>query len=217
MLLKWLIRFAPDDGKTVPNNEPVVEPPSEEKEEEDQEQFDEERARNTIKAQRESEKLAKRRASELQKQLEDANKKIQEHDDAGKTELQRLQDQAARLEKELADTKNADGKSIEIGRSKIVRSELRAVLSELKVTARPETVLRLLDSSEIEFDTTDDDRIGEPKNLKKLVEKLVKDEPILIGSQQQDTIPGNRSNTVPSTDTTDTSKHRVNATYANRF
>src|SRR3989338_5794363 len=84
------------DGMTAqpnPDSIPPTDPPNDPDLGKDGQPFDAERAQRTIEAQREAKKLAK--------ELEQANARLKEIDDAQKSELEKAQERTAELEKQL--------------------------------------------------------------------------------------------------------------------
>lgn len=83
-------------------------------------------------------------------------------------------------ERERADAEKKRADDVEdAARRRILQSEIRSVAVELRF-ANPSVAYRLIDATQVEFDEA-----GEPKNVKALLEKLAKDEPYLVASDQQ--------------------------------
>ena len=105
--------------------------------------------------------------NELKKQVEDLTGKLKAFEDKGKSDLERLADEKAELERKLKD--------VERGR---VLADLRATVvaeaSKLNIVD-PDVAFRLLDISEFE-DTT-------PKSVAKALTTLIKDKAYLVKSE----------------------------------
>lgn len=104
-----------------------------------------------------------------------------------RTELKKAQDelkkfsdaQLSEQEKAVKRATDAEAKVLETeakAKDRMVRSEVKLSASKLGIVD-PDVAYRLLDTSEITFDSE-----GEPNNLEKLLTQLVKDKPYLVGS-----------------------------------
>jgi hypothetical protein len=119
----------PDTEKTETVAEEVVQPIESEKQEE-VEQFDQERAMETIKKQRESERKAIAEAEKLRKELakfEEAEKKRKEAEmseiDRLKAQYEEAQSKAAKLERESLQRKAADEAGLPVAFVDRIRGE----------------------------------------------------------------------------------------------
>lgn len=121
--------------------------------------FDPDKAYATIIAQRDSEKAARKRASDAEKELQAVREK-------DLPEAERLNKRVVDLEQKLADRER------ELGDVRL-RSGVTAIASRLGYTD-PDDAWRFVDRSTITFD---DD--GQPKNLQKVLEDLLASKPYL--------------------------------------
>jgi hypothetical protein len=87
--------------------------------------------------------------------------------------LSKERERAAAAERRMEEIERA-------ARERILASEIRSVAVELGF-ANPSLAHRLVDPAAVTFD----EESGEPKNVRALLEKLAKDEPYLVGGQQQ--------------------------------
>ena len=120
-------------------------------------------ALDTIKKLREFEKGTKL-PREIEKELKELRDKVATADAASKTDLQKLQDQIAESE-----TKRLEAEQ------KAQDSRVRTVVMEEARKAgavAPETVYRLIDRAEMEFDA-----VGDPSNVPALIDALKKAHP----------------------------------------
>jgi len=126
--------------------------------------FDSARAQTTIEALRTEVRTLKSTKTEL----DAAKAKLQEIEDAGKSETERATAKAADAEKKLTESQT-------LLRSMAIR--VAVAESATAVGIAPENVraaIRLLDASTVELDDS-----GEPKNVEAVLKALVKDFPIL--------------------------------------
>jgi hypothetical protein len=120
-------------------------------------------ALDTIKKLREFEKGTKL-PREIEKELKDLREKVSNADAANKTDLEKLQEQIA----------ESEAKRLE-AEQKAQDSRVRAVVMEEARKAgavAPETVYRLIDRAEMEFDA-----VGDPSNVPALIDALKKAHP----------------------------------------
>jgi hypothetical protein len=120
-------------------------------------------ALDTIKKLREFEKGTKL-PREIEKELKDLRTKVAQTDAANKTDLEKLQEQIAESEQKRLEAEQ-----------EAQDSRVRAVVFEEARKAgaiAPETVYRLLDRAEMEFDA-----VGDPANVPALVDALKKAHP----------------------------------------
>jgi hypothetical protein len=142
--------------------------------------FDAERAKSTIESIRESEKALKSENAKIAKELKEAQDKIAQSDREKMTEQERLSADAKAADERAASSEGRISKTTEVARAKIVASDVKAVCSDPSINANPTLVMRLLDMSKVEFvDVSDDDPIGNPKNLRKILDDLFKEAPEL--------------------------------------
>jgi hypothetical protein len=112
---------------------------------------------------------------ESERQTEDLRTKLQEHEDAGKSEVQRLTDDKTRLERALADR---DKEMADI----IINTEIRVAASAAGAI-NVDDVVALLDRSEISHQD------GKVVGVDRAIKKLVKEKPYLVKSEEQPTPP----------------------------
>lgn len=156
--------------------------------------FDPERAWNTIQNQRKSEDELRGTVKTIQEQLEAANKRLAEIDDAGKTDAEKtearikaLEDQNAALVKKEADT-----------RLKLVETEIRYTITleatkaeygEAKARFRdPAVALKLIDRESLQYDDAGLPKDGE---VKKALVDIAKAHPYLLHTDDDDAGAGN--------------------------
>jgi hypothetical protein len=166
-----LIAGAEDDPQNPPANPPVA-PPADPPAKKDDEPFDKERAMATISKLRGFEKISK----DQQRTIDDLTAKLQSFEDANKSELEKAQTKAADLEQKLT---GAEQKA----RDRAIRSEVRIQASELGF-ADPSDALAFIDQKQIELDED-----GEPKNVKTLLEAVLKAKPYLAKAQSGGGVP----------------------------
>ena len=138
--------------------------------------FDEGRARATIEAQRRSEQEAKDRAKALETELTETRKKLDEFENAGKSELQKLTDRLTALETDkgrLEAEREERDRTIQELRT---RRDFDPVATKAKAVDN-EAVWAVLPLDQVEYDSD-----GKPKNLEQLVEKLKERHPRLFES-----------------------------------
>lgn len=168
------------DEKTEENDD--------EENDEDKDDFDKERALNTIRKLRGTEKLSKAQAkqiADLQKQIDDFNR--EKMTDAEKLEADRKALAAKVDEKDQANVKLVDN-----ARRTIVDTQIEAYAVKAGATD-VEDVLRLIDRTKITFETSDDDQIGRPKGVEKLVNDLIEKKPYLAqGTTILKKVPGSK-------------------------
>lgn len=142
--------------------------------------FDAERAKSTIESIRESEKALKSENARIAKELKEAQDRIAQSDREKMTEQEKLAADAKAADERAITSEGRISKTTEVARAKIVASDVKAVCSDPSINANPTLVMRLLDMSKIEFvDVSDDDPIGNPKNLRKILDDLFKEAPEL--------------------------------------
>jgi hypothetical protein len=135
--------------------------------EKDEDEFDAERAKATIKAQRESERKARADMRAAQKQLEEAQAKLKEREDAEKSELEKAQARIKDLEdKVLKSERNAQETAL--------RYEVALQAAKLNLYDA-DVAFRLLDSAQVEYDAE-----GKPSNVAALLTALAKAHPYLV-------------------------------------
>jgi len=151
------------DGMTAqpnPDSIPPTDPPNDPDLGKDGQPFDAERAQRTIEAQRKAEREAKK----LAKELEQANARLKEIDDAQKSELEKAQERTAELEKQL----KAEAK---LRRETNLRLSAFAVSPELGIN---DPDLALAAVTDVEYDDA-----GEPTNLRERLEAVCEKHPAL--------------------------------------
>ncbi len=141
-------------------------------------EFDKERALATIRKLRDEQKASKAQL----KELELLKAKEKEREDAEKSEVERLREQIADLERKATD---AEKRMVETSnRQAIERAAAKAGAAD------PEDVYALLKPSDFDLDDG-----GALKNADKLVEQLLKAKPYLAGKPAAQPVPGTpRSN-----------------------
>lgn len=136
------------------------------------EEFDKERALATIRKLREAEKLSKQQA----KELETLRSQAKAAEEAQLTEQQRLakrsEDQAAKL----ADLERQQADWARERQELTTRQEVLAESARLNIVD-PDAAYRLLDLAALEYDDA-----GKPKNVKAVLQALVKGKPYLVAS-----------------------------------
>lgn len=139
-----------------------------------EEQFDQERAMQTIKAQRESEKVAKDAAAQAARERDALAKQL----DDLKAQQQRAHDEklseAEKLQKQIADLQSKVSESDAAARARIAKAAVKAAAAS-HGAHYPGDIPALVDLSKVDFD---DD--GEPTNADDLVEALTKSRPALF-------------------------------------
>lgn len=143
----------------------------------EEEPFDKDRAMRLINRLRDEVKTK----SDLQTQLAEATLKLQEHETAGQTELQRLQTQVSSLESKLVESQNALKAAVQSHKERIIA--LYVENEAIQQGVDPVAAAKLVDVSSIEVD--DEDQLMRPKNVKKVVEDLIKTYPYLENSNQR--------------------------------
>lgn len=98
-------------------------------------------------------------------------KKAREADEANKSELQKAQERAVELEKQLADAAQAR-------KELATQAEIVNVANKMGLVD-PDAAYKLLDKGALEFDGD-----GKPKNVDVLLQGLLKDKPYLVGVNQ---------------------------------
>ncbi len=100
-------------------------------------------------------------------------------EEAQKSEMQKLQERAAQLEKQLAD-------AAEKQKALMTQSDITAKAAKLGIID-PDAAYRLLDTSKLEYDEA-----GQPTNSEALLTGLLKDKPYLAGGASSAMNPAKR-------------------------
>lgn len=137
------------------------------KDDDDPSSWDKDRAKATIERQRASEKEAKERASKAERELADAKKRLDEIDAANLSEKEKAE-KAAATAQQTAETATAKLKETTL------KYEVQLAAARLDAND-PADVLAMIDRSKIEYDKDS----GDPTNISKLVEELLKAKPYL--------------------------------------
>jgi len=105
-------------------------------------------------------------AKDLAKQVEDRDAKLKEHDDAEKSEVERLTAEKATLEQEIV-------KRDEAMTDQVIRTEVERAAAKAGVI-NPEAAYRLIDHDELEYED------GKVAGVDKALKTLLKSEPYLV-------------------------------------
>lgn len=166
-----------ENPETETEQEPGQEPGSGEQE------FDKERAMETIRKQRESEKAALAELKAAKKRLQELEAAEEERANAELSEKERLEKELATAREKAAELESAaKAREAEINK-RLIQAEVRAVAATMAF-ATPEDAYHLADLSEV---TIGED--GAVQGVKKALEKLAKDKPYLL-SEAGDRSPG---------------------------
>lgn len=138
-----------------------------------EETFDEERARATIQAQRESEKAAKRALAEANKRLAALEQSEKERTDAERTELEKAQARATELEQRSQELEARM-------KATLTRTNVIVAASKLNIVD-PDVAYQLIDKDSLDYN---DD--GEPssKSVEDALSALVKAKPYLVAKEE---------------------------------
>ncbi len=110
-----------------------------------------------------------------EKELEEVKAKIKEYEDAQKSEIERLTEERARLERELYERER-------IIAELNVKTKIKDEAVKMGIID-PDAAYALIDLSSIEIDD------GEVKDVRRALEKLVKQKPYLLGEVGSETPP----------------------------
>lgn len=179
--------------------------------------FDKERAMVLIRKLREQVK----NQPDLELKLAEATAKLQEHDLAGQSELERLTNKLAQAEKRAADAEAALEAATEQHKARVVA--LYVENEAIQQGIDPKAASKLVETQGVELD--EEDALLRPKNIKKLLEETVKVYPYLAGSlttgRQKTTIPASGTNNTQETNNnsqlTDKDKERAQERAAAQF
>jgi chromosome segregation ATPase len=142
-------------------------------------EFDRERAMDTIRKQRESEKAALAELKAAKKRLQELEAAEEERANAELSEKQRLEKELEKAqqaaEKAAADLQTREQQFNE----RLIRAEVRAAAAGMQF-ANPEDAYHLADLSEVAVGED-----GEIKGVKKALDKLVKDKPYLLSTEAE--------------------------------
>lgn len=168
------------------NAGPGETPPGEPKQDDKKEEFDPERAMRTIENFRKLEKQwesDKKELKRLQKAAEDAESAKLSDSERAAAELKKAQDAVANSESKIAQT-------VAAARKRVATAALQSEAERAGLSAR--LVAKLADISTIEFDSSDDDPIGEPdsKSIKRQIDQLAKEYPELKSGSRKEDVPG---------------------------
>ena len=122
-------------------------------------------------------------AKDLAKQVEDRDTRLKEHDDAGKSEVERLTAEKAALEQTLKDRDAAMA-------NEVIRSAVERAAVKMGVID-PEAAYLLIDQSDIELDG------GKVGGVDKALKALLKDRPYLVKSDAEPPPPDPGSGGTP--------------------
>lgn len=161
---------APEQGSEAP-------PPAPPEQGSDAEPFDEARARATIATQRAREKELDQERKALGKRLADAEARLKALDDEKLSEQERTARQLAEAQSALAELQ-AERQGL------VVRHSVEREAAKLGF-ADPDDAYRFLDLAAVE---TDED--GQPKNVGKLLDAVLKAKPYLKGAPTPAGVPG---------------------------
>lgn len=117
-------------------------------------------------------------AAEYRKRLRELEQTVKQHEEAKLSETERLQKRLAELEREQAAWQRER-------QERTLKYETMLAASRLGIVD-PEAAYRLLDLTKLEFDED-----GNPKNLDKALQELVKAKPYLAGGQVMSGSPTN--------------------------
>ncbi len=186
---------------TINNGDQVSQDQTATEGQETEEEFDKERALATIRKLRESEKLAKQYA----KELESLRGQLKQHEEAKLSETERLRQRVAELQGE------SKAKAITI-QEKVTKYSVMLAAQKLGIVD-PEAAYKLLDPSDIEYD---DD--GEPKNIEKLLRSMLEKRPYLAGGTGGSGNPtnpgGNKGSKLTMADIRKMTPEQINARWA---
>lgn len=133
---------------------------------------------------------------ETEKRVEALSSKLSEYEDSQKSELERLTDEKARLEREIIDRDRAIAETA-------IKADIQVEAASMGLRD-PDAAFKLIDISSISYDD------GKVAGTKKALEKLIKDKPYLIEEETPPPSPGVGGEPIGSADSKDIDKQFLN-------